>query len=32
VVADGTGMHMIVWDRPDLIVDEIEGLLERIES
>jgi hypothetical protein len=31
VVADGSGMHMVIWDRPDLIVDEIEDLLTRIE-
>jgi hypothetical protein len=32
VVADGTGMHMVVWDRADLVVDEVLALLERIEG
>jgi hypothetical protein len=32
VVADGTGLHMIVWDRSDLVVDEVMALLERVEG
>jgi pimeloyl-ACP methyl ester carboxylesterase len=27
VVADGTGMHMVIWDQPDLVVEEILGVI-----
>ncbi len=27
VVAEGTGMHMVVWDQPDLIVEEVLEVL-----
>ena len=26
VVADGTGMHMVVWNQPDLIVEEVSSV------
>jgi streptogramin lyase len=31
-VADGTGMHMILWDRPNLVVEETLGVLEQASS
>jgi pimeloyl-ACP methyl ester carboxylesterase len=30
-VAEGSGMHMIIWDRPDIVVDEIMALLDRLD-
>lgn len=28
MVADGTGMHMVIWDLPDLVVEEILGVIQ----
>jgi hypothetical protein len=30
VTATGTGMDSMIWDRPDLIVEEVTNLLERV--
>jgi hypothetical protein len=32
VVADGTGLHMVVWDQPDLVVEQILDVLSRADS
>ncbi|MCI0543018.1 MAG: hypothetical protein L0Z49_01060 [Actinobacteria bacterium] len=32
VVAAGSGMHMIVWDRADLVLEEVSALLERLSG
>lgn len=29
MVATGTGLEMIIWDRPDLVVEEVLGVLNR---
>ncbi|MDH4118693.1 MAG: hypothetical protein OEW30_15010, partial [Acidimicrobiia bacterium] len=29
VVAEGTGMNMVVWDRPDLVVNAVTDILAR---
>ncbi|MEX1126157.1 MAG: hypothetical protein WD895_05990 [Acidimicrobiia bacterium] len=29
VVADGTGQHMVVWDRPDLVVEQVLDVVSR---
>jgi hypothetical protein len=29
VVADGTGLHMVVWDQPDLVVERVLDVLSR---
>jgi hypothetical protein len=29
ILADGTGLEMIIWERPDLIVDAVIEVLER---
>jgi pimeloyl-ACP methyl ester carboxylesterase len=31
VVAEGTGMHMVIWDRPDLVVNTVLDVLTRVE-
>ena len=28
MVAEGSGMHMVIWDLPDLVVGEILGVIE----
>ena len=32
VVADGTGLHMVVWDQPDLVLGQILDVLARAGS
>jgi hypothetical protein len=29
VVAEGTGMHMVTWDRPDLVVGAVLDVIDR---
>jgi hypothetical protein len=31
VVADGTGLHMVVWDQPDLVVERVLDVLARTD-
>jgi hypothetical protein len=31
VIADGTAMERILWVRPELVVDEVQSMLDRIE-
>ena len=28
IVAEGSGLHMVIWDVPDLVVREIQGVIE----
>jgi hypothetical protein len=32
VVADGTGQHMVVWNQPDLVVEEVLDVLSRADT
>jgi hypothetical protein len=32
VVADGSAMEDILWSRPELVVEEIQGIVDRLDQ